>query len=114
VSFRAVLGGLPPGSEGWDFESPPRTPLSARPGPEAGRVVPVSLVGPELAALALGGSNEVISLAIRVNRGVDGWGGIKLAAGMLARAISYWVASLSSVAGRATLKVTMQVNGGEG
>jgi len=85
-----------------------------RPGPEAGRVVPVSLVGPELAALALGGSNEVISLAIRVNRGVDGWGGIKVAAGMLARAISYWVASLSSVAGRATLKVTMQVNGGEG
>jgi len=34
-------------------------------------VVPVSLVGPELAALALGGSNEVISLAIRVNRGGD-------------------------------------------
>ncbi|HZI72651.1 MAG TPA: hypothetical protein VFD73_01220 [Gemmatimonadales bacterium] len=53
-------------------------------------------------------------MAIRVNRVAIGWGGIKLAAGMLARAISYWVASLLPAAGRATLKVTMQVNGGEG
>ena len=44
-------------------------------------MVPVSLVGPELAALALGGSNEVISLAIRVNRGGDRLGRDKASSG---------------------------------
>ena len=63
---------------------------------------------------ALVGGVEAVSLAILITGVAIGQAGMGSVAGMLARAISYWVASLLPAAGRATLKVTMQVNGGEG
>ena len=63
---------------------------------------------------ALVGGVEAVSLAIHVTGVAIGQAGMGLVAGMLARAISCWVASLSPAAGRATLHVTMQVNGGGG
>jgi hypothetical protein len=64
----------------------------------------------EWAALADG--VEAVSLAIDVTGVAIGQAGVGLVAGMLARAISCWVASLSPAAGRATLHMTMQANGG--
>ena len=63
---------------------------------------------------ALVGGVEAVSLAIHVTGVAIGQAGMGLAAGMLAPAISCWVASLSAAVRRATLHVTVQVNEGGG
>jgi hypothetical protein len=56
----------------------------------------------------------VVSVTIHVTRVAIGQARLELAAGMLARATSYWVASLSLAAGRARLHVRMRVSRGGG
>jgi hypothetical protein len=67
-----------------------------------------------LAAGVVGSGIEAVGAAIHVIWVVIGQAGMDSAAGMLARAISYWVASLSPAADRARLHVRMRVNRGGG
>ena len=83
-----------------------------------GAHLPLDVLGGAALAWAAGALVHLVVGAPRghrgdpCHRGGDRPAGLGIAAGMLARAISYWVASLSPPAGRATLHVTMQVNGG--
>jgi hypothetical protein len=62
----------------------------------------------------LDGGVEAVGVAVNVIWVVIGQAGMDLAARVLARAISYWLASLSPAGGRARLHVTMRVNRGGG